>query len=106
MGIELLPDFIKKNYEIHEWKHACAILHNDFPDEWRDIVDTLMNFRLKKSWITVGGGSKSKVSEAIDSYLYNRGWREKGFSTQVVVDDGKGKFTVDVIDKFYLQFFV
>ena len=87
MSIESLPKFIKDHYEIHEWKHACAILHNDFPDEWKDIVDVLTEFRLRKSWIVEPGGRKSKVSEAIDQALGSRKWREKDFSTQVVVDE-------------------
>lgn len=32
------------------------------------------------------GGSKSKVSQWIDSSLYARGWREKAFDTALVVD--------------------
>ena len=86
MGPNLLPSFILNNYEVHEWKHACAILSRDFPNEWTDIVDVLTAFRLKKSWLTVGGGRKSKVSAFIDSFLYKRGWIEKSFETQVVVD--------------------
>lgn len=87
MGIELLPQSILDNYEVHEWKHACAILKNDFPDEWTNIIDLLKQFTLQKSWITVGGGRKSGVSEAIDAYLYQRGWIEKEFATSVKVDD-------------------
>jgi hypothetical protein len=87
MTIELLPKFIIEYYEVHEWKHACAIIHNDFPDEWNDIVDVLTAFRLKKSWITVGGGRKSKISSFIDSFLYQRGWKEKSFDTQIKIDD-------------------
>lgn len=87
MGAELLPDFIRKNYEVHEWKHACAILKQDFPEEWNDIISVLQNFRLKKSWITTAGGRKSKVSEFIDSYLYQRDWIEKEFATKVTVDN-------------------
>jgi hypothetical protein len=30
MGTDLLPAFIREHYEVHEWKHACAILHQDF----------------------------------------------------------------------------
>ena len=86
MGTELLPEFIREHYEIHEWKHACAILHSDFPNEWKDITEVLEAFRLKKSWLTVGGGRKSKISEFIDGFLYDRGWVEKDFATQVVVD--------------------
>jgi hypothetical protein len=83
---ERLPEFIRTHYECHEWKHGSAILENDFPDEWRDIIDVLTAFRLRRSWIAVGGGSKSKVSGFIDDFLYQRGWRETGFETAVTVD--------------------
>jgi len=86
MSTELLPDFIRQNYEVHEWKHACAILKVDFPNEWNDILAVLTAFRLNKSWITNPGGRKSQVSEFIDRFLYNRNWIEKEFKTQVVVD--------------------
>jgi hypothetical protein len=87
MAIDLFPDFIKQNYEIHEWKHATTILQGDFKDEWNDLINLLQDFRLQKSWITIGGGRKSKVAEWLDSYLTNRGWVEKGFDTRVIVDD-------------------
>jgi hypothetical protein len=35
----------------------------------------------------VGGGAKSKVAQAIDTFLFARGWAEKEFSTSVQVDD-------------------
>lgn len=87
MSIEYFDPFIRDHYEIHEWKHASAILKSDFPNEWSDLESLLKSFRLKKSWLTVGGGSKSKVSEAIDTFLYEKEWREKQFSTSVIVDD-------------------
>lgn len=86
MGIDLLPAFIRQHYEVHEWKHASAIMKQDFPNEWADLCALLMKFRLQKSWIAVGGGRKSKVSEFIDSYLYAKGWEEKQFDTQIQVD--------------------
>lgn len=49
MAILLLPKFILERYEVHEWKHACAVLHNDFHDELNDIIEVLAAFRLKKS---------------------------------------------------------
>lgn len=87
MGVDLLPDYILENYEVYEWKHACAILKEDFPNEWNDILEVLSSFRLKKSYITNPGGRKSQVSEFIDSFLYERNWTEKEFQTKVVVDD-------------------
>jgi hypothetical protein len=81
-----LSPFVRENYEVQEWKHASAILTQDYPDEWADILAVLEGFRLKKSWISEGGGRKSKVSEHIDSFLYKRGWVEKKFETGVILD--------------------
>lgn len=86
MNLDLLSDFIHTHFEVHEWKHSCAILKQDFPAEWNDICEVLTDFRLRRSWITVGGGRKSKVAESVDSALGQRGWVEKGFDTKVLVD--------------------
>jgi hypothetical protein len=87
MGIELLTESIRNNYEVYEWKHACAILANDFPDEWADLIALLEQFELCKSWITEPGGRKSKIAKAIDAFLFKRGWVEKEFSTSFKVDE-------------------
>lgn len=87
MSVDLFPEFVQNNYEIHEWKHATTILHGDFPDEWANLISTLTEFRLKKSWITVSGGRKSLVSDWLDSKLAEFGWEEKSFDTKMVVDD-------------------
>ncbi|PUE27807.1 restriction endonuclease [Limnohabitans sp. JirII-29] len=100
MASDLLSPFILENYEVHEWKHACAILKHDFSQEWDDIVEVLENFRLYRSWLTVGGGRKSKVSEAIDSRLYAKGWVEKQFQTQILVDGAKQESPTHQIDCF------
>lgn len=100
MSTELLPQFIQDNYETHERKHACAILKSDFPNEWQDVIDVLMAFRFKRSWINVSGGRKSKVSEAIDSQLYARGWKEKKFETAILLDDEKSESPTHQIDCF------
>ena len=83
---DLIPSDLRSLWEIHEWKHACAILSEDFPAEWTDLLDLLRAFRLRKSWITIGGGNRSLVSSAIDGFLYARGWKERKFSTLVRVD--------------------
>jgi hypothetical protein len=86
MRTDLFSEFIRNNYEIHEWKHAITILHGDFGNEWDELIDTLEKFRVKKSWITVGGGRKSKVAEWLDHDLSSKGWIEKSFDTKMVVD--------------------
>lgn len=86
MALDLLPPFIQTHYEAHEWKHATAILYNDFPAEWQDIIEVLTSFRLGRSEIESPGGRKSPIAEALDSAFYARGWVEKSFQTEVVVD--------------------
>jgi len=98
-----LPAFIRDNYEIHEWRHACAILRQDFGREFKDICDVLTRFRLKKSHIAVGGGRKSKVSEWIDSELTKKGWIEKNFQTSITVDETVTKSPTHAVDCFKNQ---
>ncbi len=88
LGVQALPPEILSLYEVHEWRHACAILRHDFPAEYKDIVDILRAFRLRKAHIAEPGGSKSKVASAIDSQFYAKAppWVEKDFRTQIVVD--------------------
>lgn len=80
-----LPEFVRTNYEVREWRHACAILQLDFPDEWNDIVTVLSGFRLKKGYIAPPGGNKSLVSSAIDLAFNDLGWREKRWDTTVTL---------------------
>ena len=86
MSIESFSAFIKEHYEIHEWRHATAILEADFPREWDDIIACLSEFRLFRSEVQAPGGRKSPISERLDSFFYKRGWEEKAFRTEVVVD--------------------
>lgn len=89
MPVGHFPDDICKKYEIYEWKHASAILKHDFPAEWSDLLAMLRAFKLRKSWITEGGGNKTELAKWIDQFLGQRGWVEKQFSTAVIVDDNK-----------------
>ena len=86
MTLASFPEFIREHYELFETRHSTAILENDFPEEWADIIAVLMRFRLYKKHIESGGGRKSPVASLLDSGFYSRGWEEKGFETQVVVD--------------------
>jgi len=80
------PLFLQQNYEMHEWRHASAILAADFPREFQDITDVLTNFRLLRSQVAAAGGNKSDISGGIDSQFYARGWVEKSFDTKILVD--------------------
>ena len=94
------PRFIRDNYEIHQWRHACAILRGDFPEEFADLIDVLTRFRLRKSHIAVGGGRKSDVAGWLDSELATKGWVEKNFQTSITVDQNVMESPTHAVDCF------
>jgi hypothetical protein len=99
-AINEIPDFIRNNYEIHEWKHAAAILMKDYPDEWSDLMDLLNQFRLLRSEIMTPGGRKSPIADKIDGFLFDRGWTETGFETKIVVDEDEHSSPTHKVDCF------
>jgi hypothetical protein len=99
--IELIPDDIRRLYECHEWKHACAILKADFPTEWKDILEVLRGFRFRRSQVVVGGGGISLVSQHFNrEFCEGRGWSQKKFDTKIVVDQNELKSPTHKIDCF------
>jgi hypothetical protein len=86
LGSELLPGDILEAYRVQERHHACSILKTDFPDEWKDLLDVLRDFRLKRSDVAKKGGNKSPISRAIDGLFARRGWKEHSFEIKVTAD--------------------
>lgn len=86
-------------FEIYEWRHASAVLITDFPNEWNDIKDVLSRFKLLKSQIVVGGGSKSQMAGWIDNELTRKkGWIEHEFKTAIRVDETEIKSPTHKVD--------
>ena len=73
MGTDLLPDYLHRRFQIIERRHACAILANDFQEEFDEIVECLRQFKLVRSEIVVGGGGKSKIAARFDDFLMSKG---------------------------------
>ncbi len=100
MSPKLEPKAIHDLYEVHEWKHAGAILQTDFRDEWNDIAGALVRFKLRKSWITEGGGNEGGVSKWFGSELDKLGWKQKQFDTKITVDRSVMKAPTHKVDCF------
>lgn len=100
MALRDFPSFLRKNYDIHEWHHASAVLRTDFREEWDDIVAVLTEFRVRKSHIVVGGGGRSQVSASIDRAFTARGWQERKFATQIRVDQSVYDSPTQKVDCF------
>jgi hypothetical protein len=100
MGLKLIPAPLRQQYCFDERKHACAILANDFPDEFTDILDCLNSFHLRSSYIATSGRSRSQVSVTIDGFSLTRGWREKSFRIDIKIDEKSVPIPTHKIDKF------
>jgi hypothetical protein len=86
LGIGLLPQEVRRTYQIEERHHACAILHADFPEQWSDLVAVLNQFVLRRSHVQVRGGNKSPIARAIDALFFDRNWTEHRFEISVTAD--------------------
>jgi len=73
-------------YQVEERHHACSILNADFPEQWKDLLDVLREFKLRRSDIAKKGGNKSPISRAINGLFFERGWVEKSFDIKVTAD--------------------
>lgn len=99
-ALSLLPQFIISHYQVHEWRHASAVLATDFPDEWRDLIEVLTDFRLFQSEVMKPGGGRSPIAIRIDGHFRALGWREHGFTTEVVVDQQRFASPTHKVDNF------
>lgn len=41
MGLDVIPKAIRRRFSVEERDHACAILAEDFPSEFADLMDCL-----------------------------------------------------------------
>lgn len=81
------PQNLLDLYEIYEYRHASAILHAEYPDEFSDICSALLKFRFTDEQIAVGGGNESAIPKAISSLIRPMGWFESKLNAKNVVDD-------------------
>jgi len=78
----LFPPGFGDLYEVHSYRNAASILANSCQPEFREIVETLMNFRIPTEDIIAAGGNKSKIASGIEERLKPLGWIE----TRIVGD--------------------
>lgn len=82
-----IPEEIQRLYEIHEYKHAAAILAHEFGEEFGDICGALAEFRFETEDITKPGGSESQIPKRFSEMLRPRGWVERQLNAKLMVDN-------------------
>jgi len=96
----LIPEDLRKLYHVREWRNAAGVLAMACPNEWQDIINVLRNFRLLSSEILTAGGGLSPISKQINGAFDKLGWKEKKFSTKILVDDTEYVSPTHLVDCF------
>ena len=84
---DYIPDDIAKQYEIHDFRHAAAILANEFPNEARELYQALRKFRFSIDDIKKPGGNESEFPKKFSKILHPLNWKEKKLTAKTVVGD-------------------
>jgi len=100
VALDVIPKRIRDRYRVEERGHASAILGQDFPGEFKDIIDCLDAFVLRSSHILTPGGGRSPISATLDNFLHRRGWQEKSFDIQITIDGTPLPIPTHKIDNF------
>ncbi len=100
MGISLIPANLRERYLFDERHHATSILATDYASEFKDLMECLGGFRLRKSDILKAGGGLSPIPKAIDGFLRTRKWTEKSFDIKITIDKEPIPIPTHKIDNF------
>lgn len=76
---------IRDKFEFFDYGHALEILHESFPEEWKEIQESLRRLKLTKDDISKAGGNESSIPKKFDEVLYPYGWREIRISGDLIV---------------------
>lgn len=83
---DYIPSTIRDLYEIHDFRHAAAILANEFSNELRDILDALGRLRITTQDILEPGGNESRIPKLVSEIIRPLGWTEGQLHAEMLVD--------------------
>jgi len=95
---EYIPQDIANLYEVHDFKHASAILANEFPEIHKEICQALRIFRFTEEDVKQAGGNESQIPKKFSNILRPLGWEERQLKAKLVVDDKVIKIDTHKVD--------
>ncbi len=78
------PEFLER-FEVHSYRNASRILAAANPDELKELVASLMEFKISTQQIITPGGNKSSIATSMDTLLQPRGWYESRILGDLIV---------------------
>jgi len=83
---DYIPSEIADLYEIYDFRHAAAILANEFPTQAREIFTALRQFRFMEDEVKQPGGNESAIPKKFSEILRPCAWLEDTLTAKMVVD--------------------
>lgn len=80
-----ISERVLEKFEFYSYGHAVEILHESFPDEWKELQDCLEKLQLTTDDIRKAGGNESPIPKKFDDVLYPYGWREIRISGDLTI---------------------
>lgn len=93
-----IPSDIAELYEVHDYKHAAAILAKEFPNEFEELCTALRKFRLSIEDITLAGGNESLIPKKFSKILRPMNWVPGNLKAKLIVDDKEIKLETHKVD--------
>lgn len=84
---EYIPKDVLEKYETHDYKHAAAILANEFPKEFAEIITVLRSFSISEKDLLKEGGNESDIPKNFSKLLRPLNWKEEKLSIKMVVNE-------------------
>jgi len=86
-----IPEDIAALYDVHDYKHAAAIISKEFPNEFKELCVALRSFRFTIKDLISAGGNESHIPKIFSNVLRPLGWNEKNLTAELNVYEVKGK---------------
>ena len=67
---DLLPADIRETYQVEGRHHACSILKTDFAEQWKDVIEVLRSFKLRRTDMKRPGGNKSPIAKGLNGLFF------------------------------------
>lgn len=74
---------VRERYDFLETRYAASVMKATSPDEFKELVKVLSEFRLSKSDITTAGGNEGPIAARLNKAFRDLGWREAQFDAHI-----------------------
>jgi CRISPR-associated protein Csd2 len=75
-----IPNELKELYEVHNFRHAAEVLHTSCAEEYSQICEALLSFRITTEDLLAPGGNESRIPKKVSALLRDKGWYETRIS--------------------------